>query len=35
MSTQKTLTFQATRSDLTISAMQDWRITVSNDATAR
>ena len=33
MSTQKTLTFQATRSDLTISAMQDWRITVSDDAT--
>ena len=34
MSTQKTLTFQATGGDLTISAMQDWRITVSNDATA-
>ena len=34
MSTQKTLTFQATGSDLTISAMQDWRITVSNDTTA-
>ena len=34
MSTQKTLTFQATGGDLTISAMQDWRITVSDDATA-
>ena len=34
MSTQKTLTFQATGGDLTISVMQDWRITVSNDATA-
>ena len=33
MSTQKTLTFQATGGDLTISAMQDWRITVSDDAT--
>lgn len=34
MSTQKTLTFQPTGGDLTISAIQDWRITVSDDASA-
>ena len=34
MSTQKTLTFQPTGGDLTISAIADWRITVPDDATA-
>lgn len=34
MSTQKTLTFQATGGDLAISTIQDWHITVSDDATA-
>ena len=34
MSTQKTLTFQPTGGDLTISAIQDWCITVSDDASA-
>ena len=34
MSTQKTLTFHPTDGDLAISAIQDWRITVSDDATA-
>lgn len=34
MSTQKTLTFHATGGDLTVSAIGDWRITVSDDATA-
>ena len=34
MSTQKTLTFHPTGDDLAISAIQDWRITVSDDATA-
>lgn len=34
MSTQKTLTFHATGGDLTVSAIQDWRITVSDDASA-
>ena len=34
MSTQKTLTFHATGGDLAISAIQDWHITVSDDATA-
>ena len=32
MSTQKTLTFQPTGGDLAISAIQDWCITVSDDA---
>ena len=34
MSTQKTLTFQAAAGDLATSAIQDWRIIVSDDATA-
>ena len=34
MSTQKTLTFHATGGDLAISRIQDWNITVSDDATA-
>ena len=34
MSTQKTLTFQSTGGDLAISAIQDWCITVSDDASA-
>ena len=34
MSTQKTLTFHATGGDLAISTIQDWHITVSDDATA-
>lgn len=34
MSTQKTLTFHATGGDLAISAIQNWHITVSDDATA-
>ena len=34
MSTQKTLTFHPAGDDLAISATQDWRITVSDDATA-
>ena len=34
MSTQKTLTFHPTGGDLAISAIQDWRITVSDDAIA-
>lgn len=34
MSTQKTLTFHATGGDLAISTLQDWHITVSDDATA-
>ena len=34
MSTQKTLTFQPSGGDLAISAIQDWCITVSDDATA-
>ena len=34
MSTQKTLTFHPTGGDLAISTIQDWRITVSDDATA-
>ncbi len=34
MSTQKTLTFHPAGGDLAISAMTDWRITVSDDATA-
>ena len=34
MSTQKTLTFQPTGGDLAISAIQDWCITVSDDASA-
>ena len=34
MSTQKTLTFQPTGGDLAVSAVADWRITVSNDASA-
>ncbi|RKU18784.1 hypothetical protein C6503_09010 [Candidatus Poribacteria bacterium] len=34
MLTQKTLIFHATGGDLAISAIQDWHITVSNDATA-
>ena len=34
MSTQKTLTFQPTGGDLTISAIADWCITVPDDATA-
>ena len=33
MSTQKTLIFHATGGDLAISTIQDWHITVSNDAT--
>ena len=33
MSTHKTLVFQSTGDDLAISAMQDWHITVTNDAT--
>ena len=33
MSTQKTLTFHATGGDLAISTIQDWHITVSDDAT--
>ena len=32
MSTQKTLTFQPTGGDLAISTIQDWCITVSDDA---
>ena len=34
MSTQKTLTFQAAGGDLATSTIQDWRITVSDAATA-
>ena len=34
MSPQKTLTFHATGGDLAISAIQDWHITVSDDAVA-
>ena len=34
MSTQKTLTFHPTDGDLAISTIQDWNITVSDDATA-
>ena len=34
MATQKTLTFQPTGDDLAISAIQNWCITVSDDATA-
>ena len=34
MSTQKTLTFHPTGDDLAVSAIQDWCITVSDDATA-
>ena len=34
MSTQKTLTFHATGGDLAISTIQDWNITVSDNATA-
>ncbi len=33
MSTHKTFVFQSTGDDLTISVMQDWHITVTNDAT--
>ena len=34
MSTHKTLVFHPTGGNLTVSAMQDWHITVSDDATA-
>ena len=34
MSTQKTLTFHAAGGDLAISTIQEWHITVSDDATA-
>ncbi len=34
MSTQKTLTFHSTGGDLAISTIKDWRVTVSDDATA-
>ena len=34
MSTIKTLMFQSSDGDLTVSTMQNWRIVISNDATA-